>query len=318
MVLDEKVMMNENLRTLGTDLQNVGIDVVNLIRLPFSKRRKVVSPIPAEIVSDIDMPSESIQAPPNPNITEASSKKNECFVELALKAYEDHHPAEHEQWLFDNYPHIHFLFWIADRGIKVNKAKEIPEKIAKIFGGYEFDRFTGKPEEWWINFFQEHDQFGHRLGKSIAIAYSRAIKQIQEEYESNVCNIWNDSPSAKILTERLTQFNGIGQKIANMAVIILVRDYKVNLGNYDDLEIAVDVNVMKVFCRMGLVSVSSNRIDKADNKTIQNFIDAAKQIYPKAPWKLDLLAWWMGKNYCHKTNPACADCLLSTICQKLV
>lgn len=257
-----------------------------------------------------DEANTNIEVPDVKKDEEINDKQNQ-FIKLALNAYGHYPVGEDSRWLFDNYPHYHFFFWLANRQIPYERAWDIPQKIVAILGGYSFELFCGHNREWWINLFVKNKL--HRFNKNIGDCYYEAIEKIESEYHGDVRNIWNDTPSAKTLVKRLEEFNGIGQKIANSFVIALIRDFKVELSSYENLEIAVDVNVKKVFVRMEFVDIDISQINTADK---QIFIDAAKRIYPQEPWKLDLLAWSVGQEFCHPdmTKCKCDSCTLVKIC----
>jgi len=37
-------------------------------------------------------------------------------------------------------------------------------------------------------------------------------------------------------------------------------------------------------------------------------------VCPENPWKLDGPLYWIGKDYCKKTDPICEECVLADIC----
>ena len=54
-----------------------------------------------------------------------------------------------------------------------------------------------------------------------------AARRVEQDYHGDASAIWSDRPSAVELQRRLSEFHGIGQKKAAMAVEILNRDLRV-------------------------------------------------------------------------------------------
>jgi len=147
------------------------------------------------------------------------------------------------------------------------------------------------------------------LCRKIPRYIQQGCRKIVKEYRGNAENIWNDCPTSTALVVRFDAFNGVGQKKSTMAANILVRDLGVKVKNDDWSGINVSYDqqaghVGRVFLRAGLVEVDKMRA----------VIEAARRLNPSWPGALDLPAWLIGREWCHKNNPSCDNCPINSVC----
>ena len=109
---------------------------------------------------------------------------------------------------------------------------------------------------------------------------------IHLKYNNHAENIWSGKPKSALIIRRFLEFKGIGVKIANMAVIILARDFKIPMQDYSSIDIAPDVQVKKYFISKGLLR---------ENASNDELIYLAREIYPEFPGLLDFAAWRGGR-----------------------
>ena len=91
---------------------------------------------------------------------------------------------------------------------------------------------------------------GHRLRTEMARLLPAAIRHIAGRYGGDASRIWADGSSGAAVVRRFLAFDGVGPKIANMAVNILIRDFRIHLTRPMP-DIAVDTHVLRVFERLG-------------------------------------------------------------------
>jgi len=72
-----------------------------------------------------------------------------------------------------------------------------------------------------------------------------------------------------------------------MAANILARDFKVPLSDYYSIDTSVDVQVSRVFERLGLIEPKSS---------IERVVYRARALHPEFPGLLDYPAWKVGRN----------------------
>ena len=134
-----------------------------------------------------------------------------------------------------------------------------------------------------------------------------AARLMLEKYDGDPRKIWQVKKNdIKEVKRRLREFHGIGEQLASMAVMILVRDYG-NLGGKKSFPFLVpkeDVHTKKVFQRTGLTRSS------------QTVVGVARELNPDFPAILDEPAWIIGKEYCFKNNPNCKECPITGVCGK--
>jgi len=116
---------------------------------------------------------------------------------------------------------------------------------------------------------------------------------------------------------RLEEFEGISQKISNMMGRLLGTYFGVSLTQWDEIDVAVDRHVARVFLRTGLVQRSR---DAKVAEVRDEIIHRARELRPSFPGGLDDPAFDIGKNWCTAEEAYCdwADdpCPLSKHCRK--
>jgi endonuclease III len=90
-----------------------------------------------------------------------------------------------------------------------------------------------------------------------------------------------------------------------MATNSLARDFKIPMSDFYSIDISPDVQVRRVFTRLGLV---------AEGASNEEIIYRARAINPEYPGLLDLPAWQIGADWCRPKNPLCIECILNRVC----
>jgi len=178
-------------------------------------------------------------------------------------------------------------------------ARMTPSGLARFVG-----RYRGQPAL-------------HRFVADTAKYLVLACRRLVSQYSGDASNIWANDPGAVEVLRRLREFDGIQQKIANMATRLLIQYYGVRISNWHEVDIAVDRHVGRVFLRTGLVSGSrKTRISEIRSAVIEE----ARRLHPKYPAALDEPAFWIGKEWCTADKADCwheeGDCPLADVCTK--
>ena len=147
------------------------------------------------------------------------------------------------------YPHAFVLACIADRQTKADIAWSLPHAIREAASGFEFDTLRGLSEDQWTSVLASS---GHRLATEMVRLLPAAIRHIGDKYGGDASRIWASGSSGAAVARRFLAFDGVGPKIANMAVNILIRDFGIRLTRFMP-DIAVDTHVLRVFERLGLL-----------------------------------------------------------------
>ena len=154
----------------------------------------------------------------------------------------------------------------------------------------------------------------HRYVNKVPLWLKRSATKLVKEYKGEASNIWNRCRTAGEVIERLDEFPGISQKKAHMAVRILHEDEEVEFSRWDDINVAVDVHIRRVFKRAGL----------SKDLSVGGIMRAATELRPDYPGELDYPIWRIGMNWCHPHAADCqgkheedeTPCPLSNVCAK--
>lgn len=202
-------------------------------------------------------------------------------------------------------PHAYVLACVMDRQIKAEKAWGIPYLFSKEIGSFEFQKLILLSEEDCKRIFQEKKL--HRFNEQMAINFYLAIQKIHEKYNDDASNIWKENLSSNLIVRKFLEFRGVGVKIATMATNILARSFKIPMSDYKGIDISPDIQVKKVFERIGFIPKKS---------TNEILIYGAKELNPEYPGIFDFSCWEIGRKWCRTTNPKCNDCYLNKYCKK--
>lgn len=206
-----------------------------------------------------------------------------------------------------DYPHAFVLACVMDRQIKAELAWLIPYKVSQVIGGFEFSRLVslelGKIKDIFVR------RGLHRFNDIMSQNFYSAILRIHSKYDDDASNIWKRSPKSATIVRKFLQFQGVGIKIASMAVNILTRDFKIPVEDKLCIDISPDVHVKRVLSRLGF-------IDK--DATAEEIVYFARELNPAYPVILDLSVWEIGKEFCRSRNPNCGGCYLQSRCPKIL
>jgi len=203
-------------------------------------------------------------------------------------------------------PFAFLLAVIFDQGIPYERAWAGPLELQRRLGHLDPLRIAAEPESTRAAVQQPPKL--HRFIENVPAWIVLAAARVLDHYSGDAERIWGDEPTARELQRRLTEFTGIGQKKAAMAVEILERDLRVPIREMEGSDVAYDIHVRRVFLRTGF----------ADEDSMEHMVEMARQIHPERPGALDGPAWRVGKNWCHPQVPNCPECVLRHACPRLL
>ena len=214
----------------------------------------------------------------------------------------------------ERYPHAFVLACIADRQTKADIAWSLPHAIREAASGFEFDTLLGLSEKKWASVLASS---GHRLASEMERLLPAAIGHIGDKYSGDASRIWASGSSGAAVARRFLAFDGVGPKIANMAVNILIRDFGIRLTRPMP-DIAVDTHVLRVFERLGLLDrLEHSQLRSTQGKQHLRLQLRARELNPEWPGELDWPAWLVGKTWCHAGRaPECNACYMSSLCPR--
>ncbi len=205
----------------------------------------------------------------------------------------------------DEYPHAFVIACVMDRQMPAEKAWRIPYYLKENIGRFDFSALAGLTESYFRRIMIGPPVL-HRFPEKMAKILYSAVCRIETVYGENASVIWAGRPSSAAIVRRFLEFDGVGQKIATMAANILVRDFRIPVSDRYSIDISVDVQVRRVFARMGFVP---------ENSTAELIIYRSRELYPEYPGIFDLVLWELGRTVCLPTRPRCEGCRWSELCE---
>lgn len=191
-----------------------------------------------------------------------------------------------------------------DRGTKAEVIWTIPYHIKQEVGKFKPGFFAEKSRKEIREIFEELPNQPRYIN-----AAPRTVKELSEriieDFDGDTEKIWSDR-SAKQVIDFLKSVHGVGPGISSMIVNLLNKCFDVKFDDLDEVDIKGDVQLAKVFRRLGLI----------DSEDPEKAIEKARELYPEYPGKLDASAWVIGREYCKRYNPDCDECPLDDVCEK--
>ncbi|WP_420449043.1 iron-sulfur cluster loop [Candidatus Palauibacter sp.] len=214
----------------------------------------------------------------------------------------------------ERYPHAFVLACIADRQTEANIVWSLPHAIREAASGFDFDTLLSLPKNVWASALASS---GHWLATELEQLLPAAIRHIGNRYGGDASRIWADGSSGAAVARRFLAFDGVGLKIANMAVNILIRDFDIELAAPMP-DIAVDTHVLRVFERLGLLGrLEHSPLSSTKNKQKLRLPLRARELSPEWPGEIDWPAWRVGKTWCHvRRPPDCHKCYMRSVCPR--
>lgn len=204
----------------------------------------------------------------------------------------------------DGYPHAFVVACIMDRQMKAERVWRIPYDLKHRLGSFRFSDLANLSLHE-LEKAMKHPTPLHRFPDTMARNVHSAVRRIASQYQCDASAIWADSPSSATIVRRFLEFAGVGQKIATMAANILVRDLRVPVSDRYSIDISVDVQVRRVFSRMGFVP---------DDASEEYIAYRARELHPEYPGIFDLILWELGRTVCRSKQPVCDKCHWCDLC----
>jgi uncharacterized HhH-GPD family protein len=209
--------------------------------------------------------------------------------------------SEANQLLVDD-PFAFLVGVIVDYQMPAERAWTLPFKLKQRLDGWGAAFVAGHPIEVEAAFRQSPKL--HRFPTQTPRFVVAGAQRVLDDYEGNAAAVWSDEPAASDLQARFRAFMGISQKKAAMAVEILERDLGVKVRELSGSDVAYDIHLRRVMLRTRL----------ATEDTAAHMVGVARSLHPTRPGELDFPLWDIGRQWCHKQDPACGACVLAQIC----
>ncbi|MDD9883919.1 MAG: iron-sulfur cluster loop [Gammaproteobacteria bacterium] len=215
----------------------------------------------------------------------------------------------------EKHPHAFVIGCVLDRNIPAEKAWAAPYKLKQRIGCFSFSHLRQLKQKGWKKYLgpQKGDpEKIHRFWKTVMPDCLHSAVQIIDKYSNNCGKaqyMWTgDNLRGKDVVDRFKEIRGVGDKIANMAVRILVTRFEQPIETAS-IDISVDRHIARVVRRLGLIGKNT---PKSQEKKV--IVDKARELHPDFPALIDLPIFIIGRNYCHETNPNCGDCPMTKLC----
>lgn len=200
---------------------------------------------------------------------------------------------EEKQFILNNL-NAFIIGLISDQSVKAETAWSLPYKLSERLGNFEFKEILKKYAEKDIEDIIREKPSLHRYPSRMANYIYNAMNDIVTKYDSNAENIWKNKTAAEIV-ESLEKFKGISHKKASLGTLILVRDLGIDIIDKENIDIAYDIHIRRLFLRLGLV----------DEDVQEKILAEARKIYPEFPGRLTTAFWTIGREFCRPTEPTC-------------
>jgi len=215
----------------------------------------------------------------------------------------------------EKHPHAFVIGCVLDRNIPAEKAWAAPYKLKQRIGCFSFPHLRQLKQKGWKKYLgpQKGDpEKIHRFWKTVMPDCLHSAVQIIDKYSNNRGDaryLWSgENLLGEDVVCRFKRIRGVDDKIANMAVRILVTRFKQPIETAS-IDISVDRHIARVVRRLGLIGKNT---PKSQEKKV--IVDKARELYPKFPAFIDLPIFIIGRNFCHETNPNCGDCPMEKLC----
>ncbi len=211
---------------------------------------------------------------------------------------------EEKQFILNNL-NAFVIGLISDQSVKAEIAWSLPYKLFSRIGYFDFDKILNNFDVISLeNIIKQYPSL-HRYPARMANYIYSAMKDIVELYDGKSENIW-ENKTAQEIVESFEKFKGISHKKASLGTLILVRDLDANILDKENIDIAYDIHIRRLFLRIGLV----------DEDSQEQILNEARKLHPEFPGRLTTAFWTLGRELCRPTDPACLICPLYEYCDK--
>ncbi len=139
----------------------------------------------------------------------------------------------------------------------------------------------------------------------------RTVKELTsiviDEFDGDAANIWLGK-SASDVSKTFQRIHGVGPGIANMAVLLIESAFPIHFEDRTNMDIKPDVHTMRVLYRLGV----------SQEVSFSSAIQASRNLSPSYPGAVDGALWWIGRTWCHPTDPNCKECCARDVCAKRI
>ena len=205
-------------------------------------------------------------------------------------------------------PYAFAIATCLDRGAKADIIWTIPYYIKEYLGHLDPSRIYNMSIEELTSMFERLPR-KPRYVNDAPKTLRELTRIVVEECGGDVTKIWTGK-SARDVKRTFQSIHGVGNGIANMAVLLIEKAFPIRFNDLDrrHMDIKPDVHTMRVLYRLGV----------SDNLSEQDAIDAARFLSPEFPGAVDGALWYIGRSWCYPTAPKCSSCPVEFVCIKQI
>ncbi|PIP16871.1 MAG: hypothetical protein COX44_03125 [Candidatus Portnoybacteria bacterium CG23_combo_of_CG06-09_8_20_14_all_37_13] len=211
--------------------------------------------------------------------------------------------------LIFNNSYAFILGLIFDHGIKSNIAWTSPHKLKQRLGHLNVKRVADMEINQLTSVIAQKKSL-HRFPKNTAKHIIESSRIIRDKFRSKADLIWHENKSIISAKKNFLKLCGIGEKKANLAILLLAREFRVKFDDVHLLDVALDSHVQRVLLRSGYFNTSTKEGTAELNS-------AFREVHPNFPALLGTPLWYVGRHFCTMTQPKCKTCPVSKWCSKL-
>ncbi|MFH0802347.1 MAG: hypothetical protein V2A78_08205 [bacterium] len=128
---------------------------------------------------------------------------------------------------------------------------------------------------------------------------------VVNECDGDASRIWVGKKASQV-KQTFDSIHGVGPGIANMAVLLIEKAFRVRFEDPWNMDIKPDVHTKRVLYRLGISAA----------ETEPEALKATRKMNPEYPGIVDSALWDIGRKWCHSSNPDCPACAMTALCEK--
>lgn len=199
---------------------------------------------------------------------------------------------------------------IFDQGIKSNLAWQAPYLLKQRLGILTPQHISNMTVNEMEEVIKANNYTLHRYPSTIAKNLIKSSIIINQEFKGDTKNIWFNNSSYKGVKKNLLKLAGIGEKKANLAILMLSRDFNHKYKDINTLPLALDVHLKRVLKRSGFF------LNNEDRESTLYIEEIFREAFPKFHALTGTPLWYIGQNFCHAKIPNCRPCPLFKKCKR--
>lgn len=207
--------------------------------------------------------------------------------------------------IFSN-PFAFVIGLIFDQSIQSRLAWEAPLVLRERLGHLDVRKIASMDKGALKQVIAEKKAL-HRYPGNMTRYLIASCAVLVSELDAQAENLWEGDETITTARKNFLKLSGIGEKKANLAILMLARDFGIHFTDIGILPLALDVHLKRVLSRSGLFDIDA----KDGLKDLHDCLQANNLQFPAL---LGTALWSVGRHFCHESSPQCDTCPLNHIC----